>query len=98
MHYIIGSTKLVFSKRSVRPGASSSTKMNSKPPEFEYNKIYTLYNIKKLADEWCYIFKDQLGKTVEKRFESATQADHWIATQRGERLPDYSEFYIKNNS
>lgn len=98
MHYIIGTTKLAFKKQPVRVGATSATRVNTKPPEFEYNKTYTLYNIRKVDDQWCYVFRDQTGKKVERLFDTATQADQWIAGLRGDKLPDYNEFYSKNNS
>lgn len=98
MHYIIGSTQLIFHRKPPRVGVTSSTKMNSKPPEFEYNKAYTLYNIKKMDEKWCYVFKDATGKLIDKQFESTSQADSWIAEKRGEALPDYNKFYVNNNS
>ena len=47
MHYIIG-TQLSFTKTPLKVGVTSTTaKTQHLPDGFNYNRVYTLYNIKK---------------------------------------------------
>ena len=99
MHYIIG-TRLSFTKTPPRIG-STSTSMTSqhKPTEFAYNKIYTLYNIKKTElDEFVYSFRDSEGNIIQQLFKTIKQADNWIANFRKEHVPDYNAVYARNTS
>jgi hypothetical protein len=99
MHYIVGRTKISFRKTAPRPGATSATRVSTKPPEFEYNTVYTLYNIaKKPSGEWIYTFKSNRGASVVKTFDSHEQADGWLSGLLGEQLPDYKEFYRQSTA
>ena len=97
MHYIIG-TQIHFVKSRPQPGMTSQTRQANKPVEFDYGKIYTLYNISRRDDSFVYMFRDSHGSVVEKKFDSLGQADKWLASVKKETLPDYTGFYSRNNS
>ena len=97
MHYIIG-TQIAFSKMRPRPGMTMESVKSTKPSEFEYGKIYTLYNISKKDDQYTYVFRDSHRKLVEKDFDSLSAGDQWIAKCKNESLPNYGEFYSRNTS
>lgn len=80
-------------------GITSATKFQNKPSEFEYNKIYTLYNINKNADDkWCYTFKTSGAPDAVMCFDSMTQADTWIASCLGEKIPDYDAVHRRKTT
>jgi len=97
MHYIIG-TQIAFSKMRPRAGMTMESAKSFKPPEFEYGKIYTLFNITKHDDRYTYMFKDSQRKLTEKDFDTLSAGDQWIAKCRNETLPNYNEFYSRNTS
>lgn len=98
MHYIIG-TQIIFQKTKIVPGATSQTiKSQHKPPEFNYNTIYTLYNVRKIDGDLVYTFSSETGYIVKKSFASIKAADEFISTARKEQIPDYSEFHARNTS
>lgn len=97
MHYIIG-TQIHFVNSRPQPGMTSQTRQANKPAEFDYGKIYTLYNISRRDDCFVYMFRDSHGGVVEKKFDGLGQADKWLASVKRETLPDYTGFYSRNNS
>ncbi len=97
MHYIVG-TKLKFNKPRPVIGMTSASRLSSKPAEFEYDKVYTLYTIRPSQGQVTYVFKDQQNNTIQKNFESLSQADRWIADHKNETMPDYENFYRGNTT
>ena len=100
MHYIIG-TQLLFRKTQARPGMTSESVKNTKPHEFEYNKVYTLYNIKPNvgSEKTSYTYTFSSGRAhVQKQFDTLAEADSWLAQCRNESIPNYSDFYSRNTS
>lgn len=77
---------------------TSATQLQSKPSEFNYGKVYTLYNIRPTGEEIQYTFRDNHSNKVQKNFESVSQADQWISTCKNESVPDYEKFYQHNTS
>ena len=84
----------------MRPGTTSSDmKTSLHDAAFEHNKVYTLYNIKKIDDKCIYSFTGPTrGETVTKEFDSLTQGDIWISSVRREQLPDYTSVYSRNSA
>ena len=80
------------------PGMTMESVRSSKPREFEYDTIYTLYNITKDAEQYTYVFRDSNRKQVEKTFDTLMSGDQWIAKCKNESLPNYREFYSRNTS
>ena len=98
MHYIIG-TQIIFQKTKIAPGTTSQTiKSQHKPAEFDYNVVYTLYNVRKIEDDIVYTFSDESGNIVKKSFSSIKAADECISTARRENLPDYDKVHARNTS
>ena len=95
MHYIIG-TKISTGRDQRDP-----RRRNRTPKEFQTDKIYELFHIKKErdSDKMRYVFvstdrEDAVGLT----FDTITEADKFIARQRREDLPNYEEVYSRNTS
>lgn len=100
MHYIIG-TIVRFPRGQTSVGATSASPIAKKPKEFDYNKTYTLYNIRQtpgivVNNVYTYMFKSDSGEIVEKQFDNPGDADRWLASSRGEMLPDYQSTYSQN--
>ena len=77
---------------------TSASRLSSKPAEFEYDSVYTLYTIRPNQGQVTYVFKDQQNNTIQKNFESLSQADRWIAVHKNETMPDYEKFYRGNTT
>ena len=98
MHYIIG-TRILFTRSKIQPGISSSgIKLLKKPPEFEYDTTYSLYNIKKSDDKFIYSFQSNIGEIVQIEFNSISAGDQYIAKLKREIIPDYDSFHSRNTS
>jgi len=104
MHYIIGTTILVTETVQRTEGPVSITdkrsrtkRVQNKTP-FETNVEYNLYNIRKDGNDLLYKFSDSVGNVVDLRFQTATDADRYIASVRKEALPDYEAFHRNNRS
>jgi hypothetical protein len=101
MHYIIGTTiKVAQYNRPQYGGVRSVTahrvKRTNKTP-FDPNKIYTLYNIRKVDEGLVYEFKDSTGDMINIDFGSTKEADTYISRLLCETVPDYDDFYSKRS-
>ena len=96
MHYIIG-TRILFTKTKLRPGMTShGMKTVKKPPEFDYDTMYSLYNIKKVDDKFIYSFQSDNRGVVAIEFDTISDADRYIARLKDQTLPDYNAVYSRN--
>mgnify|MGYP001242273550 CR=1 FL=1 len=96
MHYIIG-TRILFTRTKIRPGLTSSgMKTVKKPLEFDYDTMYSLYNIKKVDDKFVYSFQSDNQDIVTIEFDTISDADKYIARLKDQVLPDYNAVYSRN--
>lgn len=103
MHYIIGTTFCFTKQRPIIGQTSSAVKRPTKPKEFEYNKTYTLYNIKRSPgivenETLTYVFTGSDNTFIEKEFDTIAEADVTISRWKGEHLPNYSAVYARNQT
>jgi hypothetical protein len=85
MHYITG-TNFVVRRHA-----------NSWDSKFVLNISYSLINISNTQEGLKYLFASQRDR-VEMIFESARQADGFIAAHKREQIPDYESTYQHNKS
>ena len=97
MHYIPG-TRLVPSSKQTGTGHRTLTPFKSskkKVGSLLVGREYELWCVRKTPqDKFKYMFKDlSTGEIQDMLFDTMLDGDKWIATVRGEELPDYSKFY-----
>jgi len=105
MHYILNT---VFRT----PGGITNkkiggpTRFGEKQPQVQLNvpknlkpgELYTLVYIKKIKKGVEYQFKNSSGEIIGMVFSDCLEADEFIAKMRNEKLPDYKDFYSRNNT
>ena len=100
MHYIIGTQIRIPGKNETRVDSRRGYTRKIASDKFKPGVVYTLYHIRK-DDEgkirYVFISNDQQD-VVGLKFDSPGLADKEIARLRGEDLPDYEDFYSKNNT
>lgn len=105
MHYIAGTT-ITINERSIktpiRPGmtsqqlraaSSKSSGFEEQKKQFKPGVVYTLNRISKQHDVYQYQFSNNAGERATVQFESISAAERFIAEQRNETVPDYSNVY-----
>lgn len=105
MHYIAGTTITITDrtiKTPIRPGmtsqqlraaSSKSSRFEEQKKQFTPGVVYTLNRISKHHDMYQYQFSNSAGERATVHFESVSSAEKFIAEQRNETLPDYSNIY-----
>lgn len=103
MHYIIGAQIPVpdYTRSAVHSGVTQTTPQRipgAAIKKFKPQSMYTLYNIQQTEDnKFRYTFNGSQGDVVKLIFESPREGDDFIASARGEDLPDYNKFYKGRN-
>ena len=64
---------------------------------FKLNEPYTIIGITSIENGLKYKFGSRSGST-EIVFESARQADRFIASHRREQIPNYESIYERNTA
>tara|TARA_B100002019_G_C21033516_1_gene480817 strand:- start:89 stop:388 length:300 start_codon:yes stop_codon:yes gene_type:complete len=99
MHYIIGTEVYITNNQAKDPRNPASYR--KKPTgDFKPNVRYSLYHIRKDDEDkmrYVFISNDQTD-VVGLVFDTITQADRYIASIRGEQLPNYTEIYSRNTT
>lgn len=103
MHYIAG-TQIVVKKTTagkIKPGMTSqqirqlrSVSSNSKYTDsFEPDVMYTLIRISQEQEGFNYKFRTRAGDIKNVIFPSISEAEKFIASTKGDSLPDYNDVY-----
>lgn len=108
MHYILNTTFTVGSNKSgpvggkiggpTRFGSINTDAPKLTTTKFKPGESYTLTYIKKVNGGVEYTFKSSYGDTIVEKFISCNDADTFIASIKGEKLPDYENIYSKIRS
>jgi len=102
MHYILNTTFTTPGGVNLRPkiggptriGESNNLVKNNTPKNFKPGESYILVYIKKSDSGVEYTFKSLSDNSVVvEKFVDCNEADSFIATMRGEKLPNYQNFY-----
>jgi len=102
MHYILNTTFTTPGGVNSRPkiggptriGESKNVVKNNTPINFKPGQSYILVYIKKSDNGVEYTFKSLTDNSVVvEKFIDCNEADSFIATMRGEKLPNYHNFY-----
>lgn len=102
MHYILNTTFTVPGGVNLRPkiggptriGESQNVSKINAPKNFKAGESYNLVYIKKTENGVEYTFKSLSDNSVVvEKFVDCNEADSFIASMRGERLPNYQNFY-----
>ena len=97
MHYIPG-TRLIPSNKQTGSGHRTLSQFKTSKKKIGsllFGREYEFWCVRKTPqDKVKYMFKDLTsGEIVEMLFDTMLDGDKWIATVRGEELPDYSKYY-----
>ena len=108
MHYILNTTFTIGSNKPgpvggkiggpTRFGSVNTDSPKLTTAKFKPGTSYTLTYIKKLDDGVEYTFKSSYGDTVVEKFTNCNDADMFIASIKGEKLPNYESIYSKIRS
>jgi len=94
MTYIIGTTFSV-KRQELKPGITSSALRPKSSGSFLPPGTYTINYIKLIKEGVDYTFVNQNGEMLVVNFKSIGQADDFISSARGERIPNYTQIYSK---
>lgn len=94
MTYIIGTTFSVR-RQELKPGITSSSLRPKAGGNFLPPGTYTINYIKPIKEGVDYTFINQNGEAIVVTFKSIGQAEEFISSAKGERIPNYTEIYSK---
>ena len=82
-----------MTSQQLRAASSKSSGFEKQKKQFKPGVVYTLNRISKQHDVYQYQFSNNSGERATVHIESISSAEKFIAEQRNESVPDYSDVY-----